>query len=205
MSSNLAHPQAECVLEARATLGESPVWCSQEKALYPVDIKRPAIHCFDPARGPCRTWPVKREIGSMATRQRCGAVVALRSGFAFVNLETGDSTMIDNAIAGASDMRFNDGRCDRRGRFRASTLHEKRQTGTAALYRLDSDGTCHKMVDGITVANGLARNPDNGTMYFADFAEALMDRIADFWVRGAERALAEAGEFVDGCSTALSW
>jgi uroporphyrinogen decarboxylase len=29
------------------------------------------------------------------------------------------------------------------------------------------------------------------------FAEALMDRIADFWVRGAERALAEAGEFVD--------
>ncbi len=29
------------------------------------------------------------------------------------------------------------------------------------------------------------------------FAEALMDRIADFWVRGTERALAEAGEFID--------
>jgi uroporphyrinogen decarboxylase len=29
------------------------------------------------------------------------------------------------------------------------------------------------------------------------FAEALMERIADFWVRGTERALAEAGEFVD--------
>jgi len=29
------------------------------------------------------------------------------------------------------------------------------------------------------------------------FAEALMDRIADFWTRGAERALAEAGEFID--------
>jgi uroporphyrinogen decarboxylase len=29
------------------------------------------------------------------------------------------------------------------------------------------------------------------------FAEALMDRIANFWVRGTERALAEAGEFID--------
>jgi len=33
------------------------------------------------------------------------------------------------------------------------------------------------------------------------FAEALMDRIADFWVRGAARALAEAGEFVDAVAT----
>ena len=29
------------------------------------------------------------------------------------------------------------------------------------------------------------------------FAEALMDRIMDFWVRGTERALTEAGEFID--------
>jgi uroporphyrinogen decarboxylase len=29
------------------------------------------------------------------------------------------------------------------------------------------------------------------------FAEALMDRIMEFWIRGAERALTEAGEFVD--------
>jgi sugar lactone lactonase YvrE len=168
MSSNLTDPQVECVLEARAALGESPVWCSQEKVLYWVDIKRPTINCFDPACGTCRTWPVGEEIGSMGLCQRGGAVIALRSGFAFVNLETGDSTMIHNPIAGTSDMRFNDGRCDRRGRFWAGTLHEKRQEGTAALYRLDPDGTCHKMLDGITVANGLAWSPDNRTMYFAD-------------------------------------
>jgi uroporphyrinogen decarboxylase len=29
------------------------------------------------------------------------------------------------------------------------------------------------------------------------FAEALMERIMDFWVRGTERALTEAGEFID--------
>jgi sugar lactone lactonase YvrE len=168
MASNLTDPQVECVLEARAALGESPVWCSQEKVLYWVDIKRPAIHCFDPACGTCRTWPVREETGSMGLRQRGGAVVAMRSGFAFVNLETGDLTMIHNPIAGTSDLRFNDGRCYRRGRFWAGTLHEKRQAGTAALYRLDPDGTCHKMVDGITVANGLAWSPDDHTMYFAD-------------------------------------
>lgn len=29
------------------------------------------------------------------------------------------------------------------------------------------------------------------------FAEALMERIVDFWVRGTERALSEAGDFID--------
>lgn len=104
----------------------------------------------------------------MGLRRSGGAVVALRSGFASVDFETGDSTTINNPIAGTSDMRFNDGRCDRRGRFWAGTLHEKRQAGTAALYRLDPDASCHKMFGGITVANGLAWSPDDQTMYFAD-------------------------------------
>jgi len=165
---NAPYLQVECVLDARALLGESPVWCPQQKLLYWVDIKRPAIHCFDPAGGSCRTWPLREEIGSMGLRRRGGAVLALRSGFAFVSFETDETTTIYNPIAGASNLRFNDGRCDCRGRFWAGTLHEKRQPGTAALYRLDPDGTCHKMVDGITVANGLAWRPDDRTMYFAD-------------------------------------
>ena len=37
-----------------------------------------------------------------------------------------------------------------------------------ALYRLDPDLSCHRMVEGIGSSNGLAFSPDSRTMYFAD-------------------------------------
>ena len=33
-----------CVLDARAELGECPVWSVEEQALYWVDIRAPALH-----------------------------------------------------------------------------------------------------------------------------------------------------------------
>ena len=85
-----------------------------------------------------------------------------------VNFDTGEVKKLQNAVPDDPDIRFNDGRCDRRGRFWAGTLHEKRQIGAGALYRLDPDGACHKMLGGITVSNGLTWSPDDRTMYFAD-------------------------------------
>jgi len=45
---------------------------------------------------------------------------------------------------------------------------------TAAVYRLDGGGQCHKKDTGIIVSSGIAWSPDNRTMYFSDTrAEAL--------------------------------
>jgi len=65
-------------------------------------------------------------------------------------------------------MRFNDGRCDRRGRFWVGSLHEARLPETASLYRFDPDGRHTEMVAGVTVSNGIAWSLDNRVMYFAD-------------------------------------
>ena len=40
---------ADCVLREEAIVGESPVWCPREKALYWVDITGQKIHRFHPA------------------------------------------------------------------------------------------------------------------------------------------------------------
>ena len=47
--------------------------------------------------------------------------------------------------------RFNDGRCDRQGRFFVGTMNEKRDANTGALYRLDAD---------LLVARGVRRHDD---------------------------------------------
>src|SRR5689334_21549713 len=116
--------EAECVLSASALLGESPVWCGNERALYWVDIERPAIHCFDPTNGPLRTWLLQEQVGSIALRKHGGAVVALRSGFAHFDFVTGETLRLPSPTLKESGLRFNDGRCDRQGRFWAGTVHE---------------------------------------------------------------------------------
>jgi len=39
---------------------------------------------------------------------------------------------------------------------------------TGALYRLDPDGSCRRMLDGVGLPNTLAWTPDGSTMYFGD-------------------------------------
>ncbi|HEX2115692.1 MAG TPA: SMP-30/gluconolactonase/LRE family protein, partial [Alphaproteobacteria bacterium] len=155
-------------LHSKALLGESPIWCERDQALYWVDIRGREIRRFDPATGEDRAWKMPEDIGSIGFRQNGGFVAALRSGFAFFDPKTGALECLHNPIAGRRDLRFNDGRCDRAGRFWAGTVQEKRVAGLAALYRFDPDRRCTLMADGITVANGTAWSPDDRTMYFAD-------------------------------------
>src|SRR5882724_1464243 len=160
--------QVDCVLAASALLGESPVWCQLEKALYWVDIKRPSVHRFDPATGACQAWPMPEDVGCVALGQQGRGIVALRTGIASIDFRTGELCRLPGPTLEPPDLRFNDGRCDRRGRFWVGTVHERRHAGSAALFRFESEGRWSQMVGGVTVSNGLAWSPDNLTMYFAD-------------------------------------
>ncbi len=64
--------------------------------------------------------------------------------------------------------RFNDGRCDRGGRFWAGTMSDGPREPTGSLYRLDPDGSCESMRSGIVIPNSIAWSPDDRVMYFAD-------------------------------------
>ena len=162
------HPPFTCVLDAKASLGECPVWSTQEQVLYWVDINAPSLNRFDPATGLNAVMPMPESIGCFAVRASGGFVVALRSG---LWLALPDGT-IERKVADApydpAHHRFNDGRCDRAGRFFVGSMNEKRDANSAALIRLDPDfGLSHVLGD-VMVSNGLAFSPDGRTMYHAD-------------------------------------
>ena len=75
----------------------------------------------------------------------------------------------DEVIDARDNMRFNDGRTDRQGRFWAGTM--VRDMGLAsdagALYRWDERGLV-KVLDGFITPNGLGFSPDGRTMYLSD-------------------------------------
>ena len=69
-----------CVSDAKASLGECPVWSVAEQALYWIDINAPALHRFDPATGRDVALPMPESIGCFALRAGGGFVIALRGG-----------------------------------------------------------------------------------------------------------------------------
>ncbi|WP_460452213.1 SMP-30/gluconolactonase/LRE family protein [Alsobacter sp. SYSU BS001988] len=162
----MADPIIECVLEHRCLLGESPVWAANEGDLYWVDIHKPSILRWNPSSSAVEQWPMPENIGSIGLSPD-GLVAALRLGFATLTLPAAAITRGPSPIAGRADLRFNDGRVDRRGRFWAGTVSEKREPGLASLYRFDRRGVV-EMATGFTVSNGICWSPDNRVMYFAD-------------------------------------
>lgn len=140
-----------------------------------------------------------------------GVVAALRLGFASVELPGGRISRGPSPIAGRANLRFNDGRVDRRGRFWAGTVSETREPGQAALYRFDGHSAT-EMAQGFTVSNGISWSPDDKVMYFADsWARTIyaFDYDIDEGSLGARRVFATFAEGegipdgatidVDGC------
>ena len=164
----MATMTVDVALEAGDLLGEGPVWCAEEQSLYWVDIKKPSVRSWKPGTGEQRVWPVQAEIGSMALRSRGGMVLALRDGFAFLDLESGEVTPLHDPEPDLPGTRFNDGKCDPQGRFWAGTMDCEEVEGLGSLYRLDHDHSCHRMVDGVICSNGLGWSPDGRTMYYTD-------------------------------------
>lgn len=156
-------------LDAKALLGEGPIWDARRQALYWVDIPAGKVHIFDPATGRDRSLDVGQPVGTIVPRRSGGAMVALRDGFAALDLETGALTMIADPEADQPLNRFNDGKCDPAGRFWAGTMRQAEdRAGKGSLYRLDPDLSVHKMWSNVTVSNGIAWSLDARTMYYID-------------------------------------
>ena len=158
----------DCVLDSRSELAEGPVWDPVEQVLWWVNIKAREIHRFDPATGQDVVYATPTDVGSLGLREKGGLVVALKTGFFFFD-PPGRFTPVAEPERDLTDNRFNDGKTDRQGRFWAGSLYDPDESrATGGLWRLDTDLTCHRQVDGIHASNGLAFSPDSRTAYYAD-------------------------------------
>ncbi len=191
---------ADLVLDLRAELGEGPVWDPIAACLYFVDILRGRVHRFDPATRALRTCETGCSVGAVAPTGRGDLVLAVRDGFARLDLSgsrfngadtpvrpdewsrpysSGRIEMIAEVEADRPDQRMNDGKCDAAGRFWAGTMALDERGGAGALYRLDPDGHVETMIDGVTISNGLDWSDDGRLMYFIDTPTQSVD-VFDF-------------------------
>lgn len=166
----MSEPSVDCVLDVKADLGECPVWCAEEQALYWIDIPKGRLNRFMPASGANDVWTFPEPIGSFALCQDGAVLAALKSGLWRCNLESWKSLPIARPEPHLTQNRLNDGRCDAQGRFWVGSMEEPvdpgRRQGT--LYRFDADHRLTPMVPDLFVSNGLAFSPDGRTLYHSD-------------------------------------
>lgn len=156
------------VLQARARLGESPVWDAAHQRLYWVDIYNHRVHQFDPATGADRCFEVGDVVGPLALAGDQRLLIGQRDRIAFLDTQTATVTPIRPVEADKPNNRLNDGKCDPQGRFWFGSV--SREPHQASLYRYDPDGTLQVMETGLTISNGLGWSPDGTTFYLTDSA-----------------------------------
>lgn len=166
---------AELILDARNATGESPVWSPAQQALFWVDIPAKRLHRWALADGRQQSWEAQQMLACIAQGGDGSWIAGMESGLfnltpqADGSLQTCLLASVSHALPG---MRFNDGRCDRQGRFWAGTMLMDMAAGAAvgAMYRY-SAGQAEPLkaqLEGFTVPNGLAFSPDGKTMYLSD-------------------------------------
>jgi sugar lactone lactonase YvrE len=165
---------AELLVDGRNATGESPVWHGAEQALYWVDIPARKLHRWQAASGQVSSWLAPEMLACVAPGTETGSWVAGMETGVFKLQTQADGTLHSQPLASVAHaqpgMRFNDGRCDRQGRFWAGTMvmNMGLASPAGALYRHDPLRGLQKMLTGFVTPNGLAFSPDGRTLYLSD-------------------------------------
>ena len=166
---------AELILDARNATGESPVWSTSEQALYWVDIPAKRLHRWSPADGKNQSWQASQMLACIAQAGNGSWIAGMENGLFAITPHTDgslDSRLLASVTHALPGMRFNDGRCDRQGRFWAGTMLMNMAAGApvGAMYRYSAgqQEPLTAQLEGLTVPNGLAFSPDGKTMYLSD-------------------------------------
>lgn len=162
-------PAVEQLIDLPLGVGEGAFWHPGEQALYFVDILAPALFRYDPESRDLKRWDMPSAIGSFGLCPDGRAIVALRTGIHVYDFAKGTFDLVANPEADKPGNRLNDGKVGPDGRFWVGSMDDTPdKKPVAALYRVDHDGTCTKMLDGLIVSNGLAWSADGRTMFHSD-------------------------------------
>jgi sugar lactone lactonase YvrE len=154
----------------QTVLGEGVRWDARRAELLRVDVLAGRVHrerlADDGNLSPVRIYEIPGTVGAIApVADEDGWLLAAGQGFTHLRPDGSHRVIVEVAVVGT---RMNDAACDPQGRFWSGTLAEDHHDGGGALYRLDGDGRCERVLDRLTIPNGLGWSPDGRTMYMVD-------------------------------------
>lgn len=169
--------KAERFLSHVMTLGEGPVYDGERNALYWVDIEAGRLWQHDLISGGSQQTDLGESVGLCVPHKGGGMVLALTDRV--VHLEEVEPFKV---LAGPVEKdlpgnRFNDGKCDARGRLLLGTMDKKGEKGRGSLYVLEEGQPLRRLLSEVTISNGIGFSPDNRHMYYVDTPSGFLWRF----------------------------
>ena len=169
-------------IAARLLLGEGSLWAPRLNQWLLVNIHGKKCYTLDTyGSGALRAYPVPEQVGTIVLRAPAvgrgeQALVALKSGLAYLDLGSGEVTRLPGAPAEPPKNRWNDGKCSPEGRFWGGTMEDATfSKGAGSLYCVDpapagaaAPPPPRKAFGGVTISNGISWSPDGRTLYYID-------------------------------------
>jgi sugar lactone lactonase YvrE len=167
----------ELVVDARAELGEGPVWDDRQQRLWWIDLLGGIVHITDPLTRTDIRVPVGQPIGALALREFGPPVLAVRDGYANLDLSDGRLELIAPIAPDDQGIRMNDGKVGPDGGFWAGSMAADESPGRGSLHRLDPDGTVTEVLTDLTIPNGLDWTADGRELLFIDSPTRRVDHF----------------------------
>jgi sugar lactone lactonase YvrE len=174
----MAKTPVTCIAKSNDSLGEGCLWDAAGQALWWLDIARPSrIHRLHVGSGAHRMWYSDLLLTAIAPRNNGTFILGAEDGVYCFDPVTGAISPFCTPPGEVAGNRFNDGACDRAGRFWLGSMQNNigskgEDTGinrsSGILHRIDAKGRSKIMLDGIGVSNGPCWSPDHKTFYFSD-------------------------------------
>jgi sugar lactone lactonase YvrE len=163
------------VVEAHADVGEGPTWSVKEQALYFVDIPACRIYRHSPHDGSTQAYVAPQIVTAVVPCKDGRLLVSLERSVIFLDPHTGAFGVPYPMIREPNTNRFNDAKCDRRGRFFAGTMSKDVwDAPVGTLYRYGVSATPEAVLERIRCSNGLGWSPESTVFYFVEsFAHTI--------------------------------
>jgi sugar lactone lactonase YvrE len=164
----------DVAVRANAKLAEGPRWDAAGRRLLWVDIEGRELHVLE--RGEDRAIAFDEMVCAAAPTSGGTMLVALADRLALLDLADESVRTLVRLPHGPA-LRSNDGACDAAGRFWIGTMGLDHTPGAGALYRYD--GALERVLDEVTLSNGIGWTQDNTRMYYIDSPVQRVD-LFDF-------------------------
>jgi sugar lactone lactonase YvrE len=155
------------VADLDAELLEGPVFDKANKLLYFVSILNYRVYMFNPSTQELVYIQLASPTSCVFLSTRYGIVAASTLGFYSLDFESLTAEKVFD-IQIPSNMRFNDGILDAKGRFLIGTMGYPEIIDNIGAVLSYSDGNVKELIKDTTISNGIVFTADSKIMFFID-------------------------------------